>query len=229
MERYLAILITWSICEIALASRFLLQTNTTREACQWPKKFCLLPKQNWKKLWRSILPPSTFTTNKLFAATPVAFWLLFSWAPYFKEFFAVKANPNPVLLQILKEEGFGADCSSLAELMLAQMAGISGECIMFSAGNRLPREYREARNMGAIINLDDITHIDYLEKHASLADILSFRYNPGPLVANGNPIIGVPGKCQIRKLTKDQLFEAYQIVLNKGVREFWPTHHDHFQ
>ena len=104
----------------------------------------------------------------------------FSWAPAFKEYFAVKAAPNPTLLKILSEEGAGADCSSLAELLLSEMAGIKGENIMLTSNDTPAEEFQKARELGAVINLDDITHIDYLEKHASFPEILSFRYNPGP-------------------------------------------------
>lgn len=143
----------------------------------------------------------------------------FSWAPQFKEYFAVKATPNPTLLKILREEGIGADCSSLPELLLAEMAGISGEDIMFSSNNTPADEFQAARKMGAIINLDDISHIAYLEKHAGIPEIISFRYNPGPLMKNGNTIIGYPEEAKYG-LTKDQIIEAYKIMKDKGVKRF---------
>jgi diaminopimelate decarboxylase len=143
----------------------------------------------------------------------------FSWAPHFKEFFAVKATPNPVLLSILREEGIGADCSSMAELIMAEMAGISGEEIMFSSNDTPAAEYKKAREAGAIINLDDITHIEYLEKHVGMPELVSFRYNPGPLMKNGNTIIGYPEEAKYG-LTKDQLFEAYQMARAKGAKRF---------
>jgi len=143
----------------------------------------------------------------------------FSWAPEFKEYFAVKATPNPYIMKILKEEGFGADCSSLAELVLADKAGIKGENIMFSSNDTPADEYKMARNLGAIINLDDITHIDYLEKHVGLPEVLSFRYNPGPLRAGGNAIIGKPEEAKYG-LTREQIFQAYNTVRNKGVKRF---------
>lgn len=89
----------------------------------------------------------------------------FSWAPEFKEYFAVKATPNPYILKILREEGFGADCSSMAELILAEKARIFDENIMFTSNNTPVQEYKKAKELGAIINLDDITHIDFLEKY----------------------------------------------------------------
>jgi len=143
----------------------------------------------------------------------------FSWAPQFKEFFAVKATPNPAILKVLREEGVGADCSSLPELMLAEMSGIFGENIMFSSNDTPAEEYQKAREMGAIINLDDISHIDYLEKHAGIPDIISFRYNPGPLMQSGNTIIGYPEDAKYG-LTRKQIIEAYRIMQQKGVKRF---------
>src|ERR1041385_416297 len=142
----------------------------------------------------------------------------FSWNKGFKEFFAVKALPNPSILYILKEEGFGVDCSSLAELVLAEKVGFSGEEIMFTSNNTKAEEYQQARKLGAIINLDDISHIQYLEKYASLPDVLSFRYNPGPR-RTGNTIIGNPQEAKYG-LTHDQIFKAYQMANEKGVKRF---------
>lgn len=143
----------------------------------------------------------------------------FSWAPGFKEYFAVKATPNPYILKILQEEGIGADCSSLAELILAKQAGIVGENIMFSSNATPAEEYQAAQDLGAIINLDDITHIDYLEKHVGIPEIISFRYNPGPLLEGGNDIIGFPEDAKYG-LTRAQIMEAYKIMQEKGVKRF---------
>ena len=143
----------------------------------------------------------------------------FSWAPGFKEYFAVKATPNPHILKILKEEGVGADCSSLAELMLSEQVGIVGENIIFSSNDTPVEDYKLAKKLGAIINLDDITHIDYLEKHVGVPEIISFRYNPGPLMKNGNDIIGVPEDAKYG-LTRAQIIEAYKIMQAKGVKRF---------
>lgn len=142
----------------------------------------------------------------------------FSWVPGFKEYFAVKATPNPYLLNILKEEGFGADCSSLPELLLAERVGIVGEDIMFTSNDTPAEEFRKAMELGAIINLDDISHIAYLEEHAGIPELICFRYNPGPL-KQGNAIIGNPEEAKYG-LTRKQLFEAYQIVKEKGVKRF---------
>lgn len=143
----------------------------------------------------------------------------FSWAPEFKEYFAVKATPNPYILKILREEGFGADCSSLAELILAEKARIFDENIMFSSNNTPAQEYQKAKELGAIINLDDISHIEYLEKHIGMPQIISFRYNPGRLRDGGNSIIGKPADAKYG-LTKAQIFEAYKTAREKGAERF---------
>lgn len=143
----------------------------------------------------------------------------FSWAPQFKEYFAVKATPNPAVLTMLREEGIGADCSSLPELLLSDMAGIKGENIIFSSNDTPAEEFQKARELGAIINLDDISHIAFLEKHAGIPEIISFRYNPGPLMQSGNTIIGYPEEAKYG-LTKAQILEAYRIMKEKGVKRF---------
>ena len=143
----------------------------------------------------------------------------FAWAPAFKEYFAVKATPNPTLLKVLKEEGVGADCSSLAELILAERSGIVGEEIMFSSNDTPAEDFKKARQLGAIINLDDISHIDFLEKQAGIPEVISFRYNPGPLMASGNTIIGFPEDAKYG-LTRQQIHSAYRIMRDKGVKRF---------
>ena len=142
----------------------------------------------------------------------------FSWAPEFREYFAVKATPNPRLLQIFKEEGAGADCSSLAELFLAEAADITGEKIMLTSNDTPADEFQKAIQLGAIINLDDITHIEYLEKNAGMPSIMSFRYNPGNLI-EGNDIIGKPTEAKYG-LTHDQILKAYKLAQEKGVKRF---------
>jgi diaminopimelate decarboxylase len=142
----------------------------------------------------------------------------FSWAEGFREYFAVKATPNPYLLKLLHEEGIGADCSSLPELILAERSGITGEEIMFTSNDTPAGEFVKARELGAVINLDDISHIDFLERHAGLPGLLSFRYNPGPL-RSGNAIIGTPQDAKYG-LTRQQLFEGYRLLKERGVRRF---------
>jgi len=142
----------------------------------------------------------------------------FSGFPAYKNHFAVKALPNPVILEILAAEGFGADCSSYTELLLAEMAGIRGEDIMFTSNETQSKEYEEARRLGAVINLDDFTHIAFLEKTAGLPELVSFRYNPGPL-KEGNAIIGKPEEAKYG-LTREQIIRGFTLLKEKGVKRF---------
>lgn len=144
----------------------------------------------------------------------------FSIFPKFREHFAVKACPNPYILKILADEGCGADCSSLPELMLCRTAGIPGNHVIFTSNETPASEYKYAFEQGDIINLDDFTHIDYLKKNLGrLPDTICFRYNPGPLKKGGNAIIGKPEEAKYG-LTREQLFEAYKICRDEGVTHF---------
>lgn len=142
----------------------------------------------------------------------------FLWNKGFREYFAVKALPNPYIVQLLQKQGFGADCSSLVELVLAEKVGINGEMIMFTSNDTPAHEYQKAMELGAIINLDDISHIGFLEKYVDLPHTISFRYNPGPL-RKGNAIIGNPQEAKYG-LTKEQLYSAYAISKAKGIQQF---------
>lgn len=142
----------------------------------------------------------------------------FAWCPGFREYFAVKATPNPTILHILGEEGCGADCSSLAELLLAERVGLTGSDMMFTSNNTAAAEFRAARELGAIINLDDLAHLGFLEQHAGLPEVLSFRYNPGPERV-GNAIIGNPVESKFG-LTRPQLLAGYRLARERGVRRF---------
>ncbi|MDZ8119419.1 diaminopimelate decarboxylase [Pontiella agarivorans] len=142
----------------------------------------------------------------------------FAWNAGFKEYFAVKAAPNPYLMKILKAEGFGSDCSSMGELLLSDEVGINGEDIIFTSNDTPAYEYKKAAELNAIINLDDISHIDYLEEHVGLPELVCCRYNPGPLKA-GNAIIGHPEEAKYG-FTREQLFEGYRILRDKGVKRF---------
>lgn len=142
----------------------------------------------------------------------------FSWNPGFREFYAIKAAPNPYLMKIMHQEGFGIDCSSYAELVLAEKLGLKGDEIMFTSNDTPAYEYKKAVEMGAIINLDDISHIEYLEKNVGLPNLVCFRYNPGSL-KEGNTIIGHPEEAKYG-FTREQLFEGYQILKEKGVTRF---------
>lgn len=156
--------------------------------------------------------------EKAIRRTVRAFRQAMEWAEGFTNYFAVKALPNPAILQIIKEEGFGADCSSLPELLLAEKVGLVGEDIMFTSNETPVEEYRKARELGAMINVDDISHLAFLEKYVGLPDLLCFRYNPGPLRA-GNSIIGRPEEAKYG-LTREQLFQAYALAREKGVKRF---------
>lgn len=144
----------------------------------------------------------------------------FSWVPGkgFKNYFAVKACANPHILKILSDEGFGADCSSMAELIMSEKVGIVGENIMFTSNNTPANEFQKAKELGAIINLDDVSHIDFLEDHVELPELICFRYNPGEL-REGNDIIGNPVEAKYG-LTHDQIIDAYKTMKEKGAKRF---------
>jgi diaminopimelate decarboxylase len=142
----------------------------------------------------------------------------FSWAPGFKNYYAVKACPNPAIMHILKEEGFGADCSSLPELLLSEKIGLKREDIMFTSNDTPGSEFKEASRLGAVINLDDITHIRTLEESAGIPELICFRYNPGES-RTGNAFIGHPAEAKYG-VTSDQIIDAYKTMQEKGVRRF---------
>ncbi len=143
----------------------------------------------------------------------------FSWNKGFKEYFAVKATPNPYIMQVLKEEGCGFDCSSLTELMMSEAVGSVGSEIMFSSNATPPEEFVKARELNAIINLDDFTHIAFLEKVAGLPKRICCRYNPGGVYEVSNGIMDNPGDAKYG-MTKEQMIEGYKILMSKGVEEF---------
>ncbi|MDO4463593.1 MAG: diaminopimelate decarboxylase [Bacillota bacterium] len=144
----------------------------------------------------------------------------FAWNPGFKEYFAVKATPNPYLINILREYGCGCDCSSLTELMLSEAMGVSGSDIMFSSNDTPAEEYAYAAKLGAIINLDDITHIEFVEKIlGKLPETMSCRYNPGGVFKMSNGIMDNPGDAKFG-FTTEQMFEGYRILKEKGVKNF---------
>ncbi len=143
----------------------------------------------------------------------------FSWNKGFKEFFAVKATPNPTILRILKEEGCGTDCSSLTELMMSDKLGFTGDEIMFSSNDTPAEEFVLAKKLGATINLDDFTHIDFLEKTAGIPEKICCRYNPGGTFSISTTIMDNPGDAKYG-MTKDQIIEAYRILKGKGVKKF---------
>ena len=143
----------------------------------------------------------------------------FAWNKGFREYFAVKATPNPTILKILKEEDCGVDCSSLTELMMADRCDFKDEDIMFSSNETPPEEFQLARKLGAIINLDDITHIDFLKEVADIPEKISCRFNPGGVFAISNTIMDNPGDAKYG-MTREQMTEAYKRLKELGVKEF---------
>ena len=137
----------------------------------------------------------------------------------FKEYFAVKATPNPTILKILKEEGCGTDCSSLTELMMSDKMGFKGDEIMFSSNDTPAEEFVLAKKLNATINLDDFTHIDFLEKSAGIPEKICCRFNPGGKFSISTTIMDNPGDAKYG-MTKDQIIEAYKILKAKGVKRF---------
>lgn len=149
-----------------------------------------------------------------------ALYEAFSWNPGFKEYFAVKATPNPFLMQILHEYGCGSDCSSMAELVLSEAAGITGRDIMFSSNDTPPEEFAYCEKLRGIINLDDITHIEAVERAVGyLPKTMSCRYNPGGVFVLSNGIMDNPGDSKYG-MTEAQIFEAFRIMKEKGVEHF---------
>lgn len=144
----------------------------------------------------------------------------FSWNKEFKEYFAVKANPNPFLINILREYGCGCDCSSKTELMLSKAIGATGEDIMFSSNDTPLEEFKYCSDLGGIINLDDITHIEKVESACgALPKKMSCRYNPGGTFKITNDIMDNPGDAKYG-MTTEQIYEAFAIMKKKGVEEF---------
>ena len=144
----------------------------------------------------------------------------FAWNPGFREYFAVKATPNPFILNILKEYDCGCDCASQTELMLADSQGFDGKHIMFSSNDTPAYEYKFADKIGAIINLDDFTHIDFLENTiGKIPETISCRYNPGGVFKMSNGIMDIPGDAKYG-FTTEQLFEGFKILKEKGAKNF---------
>lgn len=140
----------------------------------------------------------------------------FSWNPHFHEYFAVKATPNPWIMKLLKDMNVGADCSSMAELVLSDAVGLKGDDIVFSSNDTADEEFLKAHALGAIINLDDISNLDDLDRLGIVPEKICFRYNPGPDLARGNAIIGKPEEAKYG-MTHDQLLTCVEWAKNKGI------------
>jgi diaminopimelate decarboxylase len=183
-----------------------------------PKKRLPFSKAQIEEIIKKYPTPFHIYDEKAMRENAREFQKAFSWNEGFKEFFAIKATPNPYLLKILHAEGYGADCSSLAELIMAKQTGITGEEIMFSSNDTPAEDFQLAKKLKAIINLDDISHIPYLEQYAGIPQMICFRYNPGKL-KKGNFIIGHPEEAKYG-FTREQLFKGYKICREKGVKRF---------
>ncbi len=175
-------------------------------------------KQEIEKVIEKYPTPFHIYDEKAIRENARRFKKAFEWNEGFKEYYAIKAAPNPYLMKILREEGFGIDCSSEAELELARRVGMRGEEIMLTSNDTPASEFRAAKELGAVINLDDISHIDYLEKNVGLPETICMRYNPGDL-KQGNLIIGHPEEAKYG-FTHDQIIEGYRILKSKGVKTF---------
>ncbi|MCA9186711.1 MAG: diaminopimelate decarboxylase, partial [Planctomycetales bacterium] len=191
------------------------RTTSDRTAAAKPLPFT---RAQLEEITRQYPTPFHIYDERAIRANARALNAAFAWSPGFREYFAVKATPNPHLLAILREEGFGADCSSAIELMLAKAVGMSGDDIMYTSNNTPAKEFVMARELQAIINLDDLTHVEYLNRHAGMPSQICFRYNPGPL-REGNAIIGKPEDAKYG-LTREQLFQAYPLAKKLGAQTF---------
>ena len=184
------------------------------------KKIPFITREKAKKIAEVYPTPFYLYDEKGIRKNAQAVREAFAWNPGFKEYFAVKATPNPRLLEILHEYGCGCDCSSLTELMLSNAVGIRGKDIMFSSNDTPAHEYAYAARLGAIINLDDITHIGFVENIlGKLPETMSCRYNPGGVFTMSNQIMDNPGDSKYG-FTTEQMFEGYRILKEKGVKNF---------
>lgn len=177
-------------------------------------------KEKLQEIIRDIPTPFHLYDEKGIRENAAAVKEAFAWNPGFREYFAVKANANPALIKILHEYGCGCDCSSLTELMLSEAMGITGDEVMFSSNVTPAEEYAKAAEIGGIINLDDITHIDFLEKTLGyIPKKISCRYNPGGVFRMSNGIMDNPGDAKYG-MTTAQIFEAFRTLKEKGAEEF---------
>lgn len=183
------------------------------------KKVPFVTKEQVEKLAETYPTPFHIYDAKGIRNTVRSINKAFAWNKGFKEYFAVKATPLPGILKIMKEEGCGTDCSSYPELLLSDVCGFKGHDIMFSSNDTPVKDMQEAYKLGAIINLDDFTMIDFLEQVAAIPETICCRFNPGGVFALGNDIMDNPGDSKYG-MTRDQLREAFKILKAKGVKHF---------
>ena len=184
------------------------------------KKIPFISKQQIEEIVKTYPTPFHIYDEKSIRENVKALQEAFAWNPGYREYFAVKATPNPFLIKILNEYGCGCDCSSETELMLSEAMGITGDNIMFSSNDTPRKEFVLAHRLGATINLDDFTHIDFLEETlGALPKKLSLRYNPGGVFKISNGIMDNPGDAKYG-LTTEQLIEGYRVLKEKGVEIF---------
>lgn len=184
------------------------------------KKIPFITEEQVKEITKTYPTPFHLYDEKGIRANAKAVQEAFAWNKGFREYFAIKATPNPFLLDILKEYDFGCDCSSLTELIMAKTCGFGGKHIMFSSNDTPLEEFAYANELGAIINLDDFTHIQCLEDTLGyIPETISCRYNPGGIFAMSNGIMDNPGDSKYG-MTKPQLFEAFKLLKEKGAKHF---------
>lgn len=183
------------------------------------KKVPFVTKEQVEKIAETFPTPFYVYDEKGIRETVRSIYKAFAWNKGYKEYFAVKATPLPGILKIMKEEGCGTDCSSYPELLLSDVCGFKGHDIMFSSNDTPVKDMQEAYKLGAIINLDDFTMIDFLEQVAGIPETICCRYNPGGVFSLGNDIMDNPGDSKYG-MTKDQLREAFKILKKKGVKHF---------
>ena len=184
------------------------------------KKQPFITKEQAQKIAAEYPTPFHIYDEKGIRANCEAVKKAFAWNRNFKEYFAVKATPNPFLMRIMQDYGFGFDCSSAAELALCEAIGARGDDIMFSSNETPAQEYAYADRLGGIINLDDITHIDFLEKTiGKIPETISCRFNPGGVYEIANGIMDNPGDSKYG-MTKAQLFQAYGMLKDRGAKNF---------